>query len=109
MAEILDDNAAAVAELISIADEPLLGNPALTVNGVAVPGVVTEMSRDEIYVAGGMADSGGFTAMVAKSSFPSGSPAKLTPISARGMSLYVMGVSAGTAHYVLTAADPATE
>lgn len=106
MAEILDDNAAAVAELIAVADETLLGNPALTVDGVDVPGVVQEITQDEVIVAGGVGEAGGFTATVAKASFPDGTPEKFTTITARGMSLHILSVTKGTAHYVLTAGDP---
>ena len=106
MAEIRDDSDAAVAELLALANEAELGYPAVTIDGVYVQAVVTEISGDEIFAAGGIAESGGFTAVVPFTAYPDGPPEKHTEIVARGMQLYVLSVSKGTSHYTITAGDP---
>ncbi len=106
MAEIRDDNDAAIAVLLALANEETLGYPAVTIDGVEVEAVVTEISGDEVFAAGGIAESGGFTAVVPLTAFPDGPPEKHTEITARGMELYVLSVSRGTSHYTITAGDP---
>lgn len=109
MAEIRDDNDAAVADLLALASEELLGYPALTIDGEEVEAVVTEISADEVFAAGGMAEAGGFTAVIALTSFPSAPPAKYAEIAARGMSLSILSVVRGTSHYTITAGDPVNQ
>ena len=105
MAEIRDDSDTAVAELLALANEEELGYPVVTIDGVEVQAVVTEISGDEIFAAGGIAESGGFTAVVPITALAE-APAKHTEIVARGMELYVLSVSKGTSHYTITAGDP---
>jgi hypothetical protein len=106
VAEIRDDSDAAMAELLVLADETVLGFDPVTIGGVETPAVITDISTDEIIAAGGLGEAGGFTATVALDSFPDGPPEKYTAISARGMNLHILNVSRGTSHYVITAGDP---
>lgn len=97
-----------MAELLALASEEELGFASTTINGVEVEAVVTEISNDEVIAAGGTGEAGGFTAIVSLSAYPAGPPEKFLPITARGMSLYILTVTRGTAHYVITAGDPVT-
>lgn len=95
-----------MAELLAVASETELGFDPVTIGGVEVPAVITEISNDEILAAGGTGEGGGFTAVVALDEYPDGPPDKFTAITARGMALQILSVTRGTAHYVITAGDP---
>lgn len=106
---ILTDNVAAVDELIAAASEEALGFPAAQVDGVEVEAVVSEIELDEILVAGGTAEGGGYSLIVRASDFPGGAPAKFIYVEVRGIQLQILRVVRGVAHYVLTIGDPAED
>lgn len=109
MSEIHLDNVAAVNEAMAVASEQALGFPPVLIGGIKRDAIVSEMTYDEVFAVGGIAETGGFTAIVRASDFPAGPPARFTPIEARGMQLEVMSVQRGVGHYLLTAANPTNE
>lgn len=79
-----------------------------TVAGVEVDAVVGELGFEEIIVAGGIAENGGFEIQVATASLPAGRPAQLAPVIVDGRTLKILQpVRTVNEVYIITAADPA--
>lgn len=62
------------------------------VNGKKVRAIIEEMTNDEIMIAGGVAESGGFRVMVRKADF-AWRPQQGDSIEARGQDLEVMSIT----------------
>lgn len=80
-----------------------------TVGGVTARAITTTLRTDEVLVAGGKAEAGGFTAQMLASDFPDGTPDKFTPISANGQELQVLSADENNGILYFTAGDPASE
>lgn len=79
------------------------------VGNVTARAITTTLRTDEIIVAGGRAESGGFIAQMLASDFPDGTPPKFTVIEADGQALQVLGTNENNGILYLTAGDPASE
>lgn len=78
-------------------------------NGRKVEALVSEITSDEAFVSGGIAQEGGFHCQIAAKDLAN-QPAKFTPIQVRGTKLQVLSCnSINGVTYDITAADPAIE
>lgn len=80
-----------------------------TVSGLEVDAIIGELTFDEILVAGGIAENGGFEIQVAASLLPGGRPADLSPVIVAGRTLYILQpVRNANGIYTLTCGDPSS-
>ncbi len=81
----------------------------ILLDGRKVEALVSEISADESFISGGIAQAGGFHCQVAVSDVAK-APEKFTPIQVRGDKLQVLSVNDinGTV-YDITAGDPSIE
>lgn len=71
---------------------------------------ISELSFEDIFVAGGKADAGGFTIQVRKSDLPA-RPATLSDVTVNGRTMKILQPvqDVNDAVYIITAGDPAAE
>lgn len=98
---INEDIEAAIADLVDEAGE------SVTVAGDAHDAFVEPLTLDEVVVAGGKAERGGFRVWVPIAVMGS-APAELAEVTVQGVTLNVLSVEKFTAHWVLQVGDPAT-
>lgn len=76
-----------------------------SVNGITGRAIVGEMNADEIFAAGGLAESGGFKLQMLASDF-SIQPQKFSPATARGVTLQVLNANDNDGILYLEIGDP---
>lgn len=80
----------------------------ILVNSLAYTAQVSELTEDEVIVAGGKPNSGGFRAKCKLSDFPI-TPDQWTSIEAQGMALKIQSSKRYPGHIEFMAVDPAAE
>jgi hypothetical protein len=100
MSEQRDERIAALRDTITFAGE------AIRIGDTAYDGIIEDITYDEIEVAGGRAESGGYLVVILKEDLPT-MPEQFTPIEVRDNSLQILSaVDRNGVSWALTAADP---
>jgi hypothetical protein len=105
VAEIADDNDHAIDDLLSIAGEEVFGFDNPTLEGEEIEAHRGDAELDEIVVAGGEAEAGGFTLTVRKSDFEALSAEaqiKGATVISRDDELELLSIRKSISHVVLT-------
>lgn len=105
MGEVSDDHAAAIAQQFESFSEAALGNPTPTIDGDDVSAIVENLEFDEIVVAGGIGERGGFRIMVALADLPV-KPDEMAEVEVRGVTLHVLAVVQSNQYWIITVGDP---
>ena len=79
---------------------------AVTVDGTSGTGIVTALRSDEIIVAGGVADQGGYRVTVPKTDFPD-RPDEIADILARGRTMQILSVEETLSFWALICGEVA--
>lgn len=86
-----------------------LAGETVSIDGEEYDGKVSVLTTDEILVAGGTAEAGGFRIMLRLADFPA-DPDEFVPVVARGRTLKLIHpITRNNGHLEIIAADPASQ
>ena len=102
----MSDFTDAFADLYEAQTESCGVSRTITIGAVTASAIVSPLTTDEVIVAGGIGDNGGYSAQVLVSDFAT-RPAKNATVTFGASTLYVLQISESNGIYTLTMGDPA--
>jgi hypothetical protein len=104
----MSDFTDAFGDLLDCQAEVVGSRPTATIGTVTAEAFVEKLTYDEVIVAGGVAESGGFRLMMRVSDFPS-KPSRNAVAILSSLTLYVLSIDENNGIYELKIGDPANE